>query len=72
LIVLATAGLETLRILEIYAPSWRVAVLTGIDSDKIVTRVICPMASLQLVCKPMPVRAGVKAVPVRIVAPKVA
>ena len=70
LVVLCTIGLETLRVLEVYAPSWRVAVLTGIDSDKIITRVICPVESLQLVCKGMPLQAGSKPARIRFVTPK--
>ena len=61
LVVLCSTGLETLRILEIFVPAWRVAVLTRIDSEKTVTRIISPIESLQLVCKPMsvnPVEAG--------------
>jgi hypothetical protein len=70
LIVLCTTGLETMRVLEVYAPSWRVVVLTGIDSDKVITRVVSPVDSLQLVCKPMPVRAGSKPARIRFVTPK--
>ena len=64
LVVLCTAGGETIRVLEFYLPSWQVAVLTGIDTAKNVTRVISPVESLQLICKPMraaaakPVRIG--------------
>ncbi len=58
LVVLCTSGAETMRVLEIYAPSWSVAVLTGIGTDKIVSRLICAFELLQLVCKPMPVQAG--------------
>ena len=39
LIVLFHAGGETVRVLEFFFPSWQVAVLTGIDKDKSVTRV---------------------------------
>lgn len=70
LIVLYATGLETVRVLEIYAPSWRVVVLTGIDAGKVITRVICPVESLQLVCKPMPVQAGAKPARLRFVTPK--
>jgi hypothetical protein len=70
LVVLCTTGLGTLRVLEIYAPSWRVVVLTGIDADKNVTRVISPVESLQLVCKPMAVQAGAKPAHIRFVTPK--
>jgi hypothetical protein len=70
LIVLCTTGLETIRVLEVYAPSWRVVVLTGIDAEKVITRVISPVDSLQLVCKPMPVQAGSKPARIRFVTPK--
>ena len=51
LIVLFHAGVETVRVLEFFFPSWQVAVLNGIDPEKAVTRVISPVESLQLVCK---------------------
>jgi hypothetical protein len=70
LVVLCTVGDQTLRIVEIFAPTWRVLVLTGIDVDKAVTRVITAPESLQLVCKPMPVQAGAKPVRVRFITPK--
>ena len=70
LVVLCTLGLETLRVLEFYAPSWRVAVLTGIDSDKTVTRIVSPIDSLQLVCKPMAVAPGAKPARIRFIPPK--
>src|SRR5437868_13627177 len=53
LVVLFHHGLETMRVLEIYVPSWNVAVLTGIDSERNLTRVISPAESLQLICKVM-------------------
>jgi hypothetical protein len=70
LVVLCTAGPETLRVLEIFAPSKRLLVLTGIDSDRAVTRVISPVESLQLVCKTMAVQAGTKPARIRFITPK--
>jgi hypothetical protein len=70
LVVLCTAGLETLRILEFFSPSPKVLVLTGLDTERTITRVICPVESLQLVCKPMPVQTGAKAARIRFVVPK--
>ena len=70
LVVLCTAGMETLRVLEIFAPSKRLLVLTGIDSDRAVTRVISPVESLQLVCKTMPVQAAAKPARIRFITPK--
>ena len=70
LVVLCTSGLETVRVLEVFVPSWRVAVLTGIDPEKLITRIIAPVETLQLVCKVMPVQAGAKAARMRFVTPK--
>ena len=69
LVVLCNTGLETLRIFEIYVPAFKVAVLTGVDSEKTVTRFICAVEALQLTCKPMPVQPDAKPVRVRLVAP---
>ena len=49
LVVLVGAGAELIRVLEIFAPSWRVFVLTGIDNNKNVTRVVSPIESTQLI-----------------------
>jgi hypothetical protein len=70
LIVTCTVGTETIRVRDIYAPTWRVAVITGTAYDKSLTRVICPFETLQLVCKPSVVQAGSTALRVRIVPPK--
>lgn len=51
LIVHLHAAGETVRVLEFFFPSWQVAILTGIDKDKSITRVISPVGSLQLICK---------------------
>lgn len=70
LAVLCTAGAETLRVLEIFAPSWQVVVLTGIDADRNVTRLISAVHSLQLVCKVIKLAPPAKPTRVRVVAPK--
>jgi len=70
LVVLLHNGLETIRVLEIYVPSWNVAVLTGIDTERNLTRVISPADHLQLICKVMKVQAGAKPVKVALIAPK--
>jgi hypothetical protein len=69
LMVICNTGIEPLRIVEIYLPSWKVAVLTGIDSEKTVSRFLSPVESLQLLCKPVPA-TGPKPLRIRIVAPK--
>jgi hypothetical protein len=70
LVVLLHNGLETMRVMEIYVPSWSVAVVTGIDSDRNLTRVIAPAETLQLICKVMKATAGAKPVKVAVIAPK--
>jgi hypothetical protein len=70
LVVLLHNGLEAIRVLEIYIPSWNVAVLTGIDSERNLTRVICPSENLQLICKVMKAQPGAKPVKVAVIAPK--
>lgn len=51
LLVLCQAAAESIRVLELYVPSWQIFILTGLDSNRNVTRVIAPAESLQLVCK---------------------
>jgi hypothetical protein len=70
LVVLFSSGTETVRVLEFYAPSWHVMVLTGIDTNKNVTRVISPVASLQLICKVMTVPPPAKPTRVGVIVPK--
>jgi hypothetical protein len=70
LVVTCTVNNETIRVRDIYAPTWRVAVITGTGQDKSLTRVICPFESLQLVCRPTTVQAGAAPLRVRIVTPK--
>lgn len=69
LVVLLNGAAGTIRVLEIYVPSPQVFVLTGMDAEKNVTRVISPVESTQLVCKVMKVAAG-QATKVGIVVPK--
>jgi hypothetical protein len=70
LIVLCRAGQESMRALEFYAPSPRLVVVTGVDADRTVTRMISAVESLQLICKPVTVPAGGKPARIRFVTPK--
>jgi hypothetical protein len=70
LMVLCGAGLETMRVLEIFAPTWQVLVMTGIDTERNVTRVISPVAAVQLVCKIVSVQPGAKPARVSLIIPK--
>jgi hypothetical protein len=70
LVVVFDAGAETIRVLEIFVPSWQLLVLTGIDTGKNVTRVISPAASTQLVCRAMKVQPPQKPIRIGIIAPR--
>ena len=65
----ANAG-EKLRVMEIFLPSPKVAVLSGHDAQHNLTRVISPVDALQLVAKVMKVPPGAKAARVGLVMPK--
>jgi hypothetical protein len=65
----ANAG-EKLRVMEIFLPSPKVAVLSGHDAERNLTRVISPVDALQLVVKVMKVAPGAKALRVGLVMPK--
>jgi hypothetical protein len=70
LVVLYAGGAERIRVLEIFLASRNIAVLTGPDSERSLTRVISPIAALQLVCKVARTPAGAKPVRVNLVTPK--
>ena len=69
LFVQCVAGGEVIRVMEVFAPSSKVLVLTGLDKEKSLTRIISPADSVQLVCKPVAVPAGAKANRIRLVTP---
>lgn len=70
LVVLCNAGLETLRVLEFFSPAPQVLVMTGIDTDRNVTRVITPVGAAQLVAKVMSVQPGSKPARINFISPK--
>lgn len=70
LVVWFASDLEKLRVMEIFLPSPRVAVLSGHDAERNLTRVISPVDALQLVAKVMKVPPGGKPVRVGLVMPK--
>ena len=70
LVVWFSNARETLRVMEIFLPSPKLAVLSGHDPDHNLTRVISPVEALQLVVKVMKVAAGCKALRVGLVMPK--
>jgi hypothetical protein len=70
LVVLFNSGSETIRVLEFYSPARNVLVLTGVDAQKNLTRVISPADSLQLVCKVIKVQETAKPVRINFIAPR--
>ena len=63
-------GTEKIRVLEIFMPSWRLAVLSGHDADRNRTRVISSVDALQLVTKVMKLQPGAKPARVGLVTAK--
>ena len=61
---------QSLRVTEIFVPTPQVLVLSGLDVQQNLTRVIAPAESLQLVCKVVKVAAGAKAVRVNVMSPR--
>jgi hypothetical protein len=70
LAVFCNAANETLRVLEFYAPSAQLLVMTGNDADHNITRIISPVESVQLVCKVVPVQSGAKPTRLNFINPK--
>jgi hypothetical protein len=70
LVVLFQSGAEKIRVMEIFVPSWQVAVLKGVDADHNQARVVSPADLLQLVCKVVKAPPGVKPARIGLLAPK--
>jgi hypothetical protein len=70
LVVLFHSGAEKIRVMEIFVPSWQVAVLKGFDADRNPARVVSPAERLQLICKVVKTPPGVKPARVGLIAPK--
>lgn len=70
LVVWFSSPSESLRVMEIFLPSPKLAVLSGHDTDHNLTRVISPIDALQLIVKVMKVAAGCKPLRVGLVMPK--
>ena len=70
LVVSLTAGGVGLRVREFFCPSWQVAVVTGTDHDRNMTRVVLPVDTLQLVCRVVKAPPSAKPNRIGFVAPK--
>src|SRR5690348_17005170 len=51
LVLWAGSGADRIRVLEVFLPTWKLAVLTGHDPERNLSRIISPVESLQLVAK---------------------
>ena len=67
LIVLFHQAGERIRILEIFLPSPHAVVLTGLDANRALTRIVSAPAALQLICKTAKVAAGAKVTRVNLI-----
>jgi len=70
LLVQCTSANETLRVVELFAPSSHLLVLTALDAERAVTRIVAGAASVQLVCKPIAVKEGAKPLRLRFITGK--
>ena len=70
LVVTFQSGSERVRVMDMFMPSRGVMILSGIDPERTLTRVISPAESLQLVCKVVKVAPGAKPARVGLPAPK--
>jgi hypothetical protein len=64
LVVTWAGGGERLRVMEIFLPSPRVAVLSGVDGNRQTARVVSAVEALQVLCRVVKAPPGAK--PVRI------
>jgi hypothetical protein len=70
LVIHLQSGAEKIRVLEIFLPSSQVAVLTGIDANRVMTRVVSAVAALQLQVRTGKAQPGSKAVRINLVMPR--
>ncbi len=70
LVVLFQNAGERLRVMEIFLAAPQVAVLSGMDANRVLTRVIAPVETLELVTKTVKVPPGAKPVRVGLVTTK--
>lgn len=70
LVVTVYSGPERIRVMEIFTPSRHMVVLSGLDAERNVTRVISAIDALQLVCKVAKAQPGAKPSRVGLITPK--
>ena len=70
LIVYVQNGEDRIRVMEIFLPSPQVAVLSGIDANRAMARVVSAVSALQLVVRTGKAAPGAKPVRLNLVVPK--
>jgi hypothetical protein len=70
LVIYLQSGTEKIRVMEIFLPSAQVAVLTGMDANRVMTRVVSAVGALQLLVRTGKTQPGNKAVRINLVMPK--
>jgi hypothetical protein len=63
-------GPEKMRIFEVFLPTPRLAVLSGLDHERVFARVISPVECLQLTVRIVKIQHGAKPARVALVTPK--
>ncbi len=70
LVIFLHSGEDKISVMEIYLPSPQIVVLTGVDGNRVMTRVVSAVSALQLLVRTGKAQAGSKAVRVNLVVPK--
>jgi hypothetical protein len=70
LMVFFHGGAERIRVMELYLPTWGVAVLSGVSQDRAMARAISPVEALQLAVRVGKAQPGAKAARINVVTPK--
>ena len=70
LVVYIHAAGEKLRVVEIFLPNPQVAVVSAIDPNRALSRIVSAVPALQLVCRTGKVPAGAKPTRIGLVTPK--
>jgi len=70
LVIYLQSGADKIRVMEIFLPTAQVAVLTGIDANRVMTRVVSAVGVLQLLVRTGKAQPGGKAVRINLVIPK--
>jgi hypothetical protein len=70
LVIYLQSGADRIRVMEIFLPQPQVAVLTGIDANRVMTRVVSAVSALQLIVRTGKAQPGARAVRINLVTPK--